>query len=133
MSEYAIQEMIDALKAHLNEYLNTVWKVLGVLSVAIGWMVTSDASRLFFFENQKLAVFVSIILVLLMFTHISTLLELYRKSGVIRKKIAGQVSVDIDAIVDTYRIRSVYPVVSIMVNSLLYLCLIALIKGSLFR
>ena len=39
MDDYLVKETIEAMKIHRSEYLDTIWKTLGALMVAIGWII----------------------------------------------------------------------------------------------
>lgn len=45
MKDYLVKETIEALKLHRTEYINAAWKILGVIMIAIGWIITSEKAR----------------------------------------------------------------------------------------
>ena len=129
MDDYLVKETIEAMKIHRSEYLDTIWKTLGALMVAIGWIISSDKALALFNTNQNVRIGASIIIFLMAISHFSSLFDSYKKS----KRTKDSLGKDIDALLlsltDSYVIPKYYPFAGSFINGLLYLTLIGLINS----
>ena len=125
-SDYLLKESLEALKLHLNEYLNTVWKTFAALIVANGWFLSSESTRELICQKVSLQVIFSVITLFMAIAHLATLVDLYKKSKLLQSKIDSSAESLLNALKKTYSIPLSYPVASFFINALLYSSLITL-------
>ncbi len=127
MEEYLIKETIEALKIHLAEYLNTVWKTFAALMVAIGWLLSSEDARRIISDNIYIQMGALMITIFMAIAHLATLLDLYKKSASARNSLGNDIEGLLLSVATTYSIPWFYPFTSFFINGLLYIALIGLI------
>jgi hypothetical protein len=127
MDNYLVKETIEALKIHLAEYRNTVWKTLAALRVSIGWLMSSNSARDFLSGNSTIRIGAIIIISIMAIMHCSTLFELYKISKTTRLSISDENNPLLLSIIKSYSIPIYYPYASFSINGLLFLCLLVLI------
>jgi hypothetical protein len=131
VEEYLIKESIEALKIHLAEYLNTVWKTMAFIMVALGWILSSKDAREFLASHRSIRYSALIVIVLLAIAHFSTLSALYKKSKRTKKALGEQLDGLLSSVVNSYAIPKTYPFASIVINGLLYSSLFGIIAAGL--
>ncbi len=127
MEEYLVKETIEALKIHLAEYLNTVWKTFAALMVSIGWLISSEAARGTISGNPYIHYGALLIVIFLAISHLASLHDLYKKSATAKNSLGNKLEGLLLSVVDTYSIPWFYPFASFIINGLLFIGLIGLI------
>lgn len=121
MNEFKVKETIEALKIHLAEYLNTVWKTFAALMVTIGWLLSSEDSRSFIHNNQIVKYGILVGFCILAIAHFSTLIELHTKSKRVKSSLGMEEGHDWYSLLKTYEIPSYYPISSFITNLSLFI------------
>ena len=127
MEDYLVKETIEAMKIHLAEYLNTVWKTFAALMVSIGWFISSDSARNFVSANFHIQIAALLIVFFMALLHLGTLLDLYKKSLNAKSNLGSELEPLLLSVVDSYSIPMTYPLASFFINGLLYISLMGLI------
>lgn len=127
MEEYLIKETIEAMKIHLDEYLNTVWKTFAALMLSIGWLITSEDAREVILKDIFIQRTATILVIFMAISHLATLIDLYKKSAKAKKSLGTNLEGLLLSVVNTYSIPKVYPLASFIINGLLYLFLIGIL------
>ena len=123
MSNDFEKEGLEALKIHLAEHLNTVWKTFTALIISIGWLMASDETR-DFLRNACVVKYVFMGVALSMAAmHWLTLDDLYKKATKIKNSLSLKIDI-LTAISNSYEIKRTYTYAGFTINSLLYILLI---------
>ena len=120
--EYSYKILLDSY----NKYLDNVFKTIGFLIVMIGWLITSENSRLFFQEN-KLArnIFLGVISVMWLI-HALSLIDNYREGTRIMDLIEKLDYIKIEYF-DRYRPKLYKTIGSLILDSALFVLLFAIV------
>ena len=114
-----VEKILDALKAQQDEYSKTVWQTMGVIMIALGWIISTTQSRTYL-HNEDLVRNGAITVILIMAgMHFLSLTKLYKASSIIMQSCEFSDSLT-RSIASSYEIKFIYVLASCVINGALF-------------
>jgi hypothetical protein len=120
--DYSYKILLDSY----NKYLDNVFKTIGFLIVIIGWLITSDKSRLFFQENKWARATFLLVIVIMWLVHASSLFDNYVEGSKIMTSIEKLNYIE-SYYFDRYRPKLYKTIGSLVLDSALFALLFTII------
>jgi hypothetical protein len=117
------ENVIDALKAQQTEYYSTVWKTMGSLMIAIGWVISSDETRNFLCGEPIVRWGAIIVTCTMLLLHFFSLKKLFDASSRIWRAYSFSDELSL-AVASSYEIKFIYVIASFIINGLLFCLLV---------